>query len=69
MSATPAAPAATTPFTPSEAHAALLARAWQVMPGGVTSTARFNQAIQAQFYVSRAAGSKLYDLDGREYID
>jgi len=69
MSETPTSPAAATQFTPSEAHAALMARARQVMPGGVTSTARFNQALQAPFYVSRAVGSKLYDLDGREYID
>jgi len=39
------------------------------LPGGVCSSARINRGINAPFYISRAKGSKVYDLDGREYID
>jgi glutamate-1-semialdehyde 2,1-aminomutase len=39
------------------------------LPGGVCSSARINRAINGPFYISRAKGSKVYDLDGREYID
>ncbi len=39
------------------------------LPGGVCSSARVNRAIDNPFYISRAKGSKLYDLDGNEYID
>ncbi len=39
------------------------------MPGGVNSSTRFNKAIQMPFYVSKAKGSKVTDLDGKDYID
>ncbi len=39
------------------------------LPGGVCSSARMNRAIGSPFYISRAKGSKVYDLDGNEYID
>jgi len=39
------------------------------LPGGVCSSARINRGINTPFYISRAKGSTVYDLDGREYID
>jgi glutamate-1-semialdehyde 2,1-aminomutase len=48
---------------------ALQARAQQVLPGGVTATARHNAAIGRSFYVSHGQGPYVYDLDGREYVD
>ena len=44
-------------------------RARRVIPGGVTAAARFNKFLGRPFYISRAEGSKVYDLDGRPYID
>jgi glutamate-1-semialdehyde 2,1-aminomutase len=41
----------------------------QVLPGGVCSSARMFNGLGQPFYVSRAKGSRIYDLDGREYID
>jgi glutamate-1-semialdehyde 2,1-aminomutase len=41
----------------------------QYLPGGVCATARANQAIGHPLYVSRGDGSRVYDLDGRDYID
>ncbi len=39
------------------------------LPGGVCSSARMNQGLGHPFYISRAAGSKVYDLEGKEYVD
>jgi glutamate-1-semialdehyde 2,1-aminomutase len=39
------------------------------LPGGVSASARANAAIGHPFYVTRGSGSKIYDLEGREYID
>src|SRR5215470_15663491 len=39
------------------------------LPGGVSATARMNPAIGHPFYVSRGDGARVYDLDGREYVD
>jgi glutamate-1-semialdehyde 2,1-aminomutase len=41
----------------------------QYLPGGVAASTRLNRAIGRPFYISRGDGSKVYDLDGREYID
>lgn len=41
----------------------------EVLPGGVNSSTRFNQAIGGPFYVSRGQGSRVWDIDGREFID
>jgi len=41
----------------------------QYLPGGVSASARTNVAIGHPFYVTRGDGSKVYDVDGREYID
>lgn len=47
----------------------LWSTASQLLPGGVCSSARINSGLGHPFYISRAAGSKVYDLEGREYID
>jgi glutamate-1-semialdehyde 2,1-aminomutase len=39
------------------------------LPGGVSASTRLNRAIGRPFYVSRGDGSKVYDRDGREYVD
>jgi glutamate-1-semialdehyde 2,1-aminomutase len=41
----------------------------QVLPGGVNSSTRFNHALGAPFYASRAEGSCVWDVQGRKYID
>lgn len=44
-------------------------RARKVLPGGVNSSVRFNQAIGTPFYVSRAQGAHVWSIEGRRYID
>jgi len=44
-------------------------QAEQVLPGGVTAAARINAALGRPFVVARGEGARLYDVDGREYID
>jgi glutamate-1-semialdehyde 2,1-aminomutase len=39
------------------------------LPGGVCSSARVNKSLGRPFYISRAEGSKVYDMEGNEYID
>jgi glutamate-1-semialdehyde 2,1-aminomutase len=39
------------------------------LAGGVTSSTRVNQAIGHPLYIDRAHGCRVWDLDGREYID
>ena len=41
----------------------------QYLPGGVSASARANRAIGHPFYISRGDGARVYDLDGRDYID
>jgi len=48
---------------------ALFDQAQQVLPGGVTATARFNKALGHPFYLSRGDGARVFDLDGRPYVD
>ncbi len=43
--------------------------AQKVMPGGVNSSVRYNNAIGLPFYISHAKGGILYDLSGRPVID
>ena len=43
--------------------------AQQVMPGGVNSSVRVNQALGTPFYASRGQGSRVWDIEGREFID
>lgn len=53
----------------SDATANLFEFAQQYLPGGVSASARQNVAIGHPFYVSRGDGSRVYDVNGREYID
>jgi glutamate-1-semialdehyde 2,1-aminomutase len=39
------------------------------LPGGVCASARIHRGLGRPVYFSRAAGSRLYGLDGREYVD
>jgi glutamate-1-semialdehyde 2,1-aminomutase len=47
----------------------LYERARRVLPGGVTAAARANAALGRPLYIERAAGSRVYDSDGRALID
>ena len=52
------------------ASAHLFAEAQQVIPGGVNSPVRaFRRVGGTPFFVDRADGARLWDVDGREYID
>jgi glutamate-1-semialdehyde 2,1-aminomutase len=44
-------------------------RAQRHLPGGVTAAARIHAALGRPLLVERAAGGRLWDVDGREYID
>jgi glutamate-1-semialdehyde 2,1-aminomutase len=49
---------------------AVFERALQVMPGGVNSPVRAFKAVGGTPpFIASAAGSKLHDIDGKEYID
>lgn len=48
----------------------LYRRALKVMPGGVNSPVRSFKAVGGEpVFIKRADGSKIYDVEGREYID
>lgn len=48
----------------------LYKRALKVMPGGVNSPVRSFKAVGGEpVFIKRAEGSKIYDVEGREYID
>jgi glutamate-1-semialdehyde 2,1-aminomutase len=52
------------------ASGALFARARKLIPGGVSSPVRaFRKVGGEPFFVARAAGAHLEDVDGRRYID
>jgi glutamate-1-semialdehyde 2,1-aminomutase len=40
-----------------------------VLPGGVTASARVHPSLGRAFLVSRGAGGRVWDVDGREFID
>ncbi len=44
-------------------------KARRVLPGGVNSSVRFNRALGTPFYVSRTRGSRVWSIEGREFID
>ena len=49
---------------------ALFAEALKYIPGGVNSPVRAFRAVGGQpFFVNRAAGCRVWDVDGNEYID
>jgi glutamate-1-semialdehyde 2,1-aminomutase len=47
----------------------LYEEAQRYLVGGVSATARANPAIGHPLYVARGDGPRLYDVEGREYID
>src|SRR5216684_676062 len=48
----------------------LFATALQCIPGGVNSPVRAFRAVGGQpFFVDRAKGARVWDVDGNEYID
>ena len=50
--------------------AALFEEALKYIPGGVNSPVRAFRAVGGQpFFVDRAAGARVWDIDGNEYID
>ncbi len=53
-------------------HAAsdrLWERAQRYLPGGVTANARIHRSTGRPFLAERAAGGRVWDVDGREFID
>src|ERR1700735_4665679 len=44
-------------------------RACNYLAGGVTASTRLNRAIGHAMLIDRAQGCRVWDLDGREYID
>src|SRR5258706_2010311 len=51
-------------------NAALFERAQKTIPGGVNSPVRAFRAVGGTpRFVARGAGSRIWDADGREYID
>jgi glutamate-1-semialdehyde 2,1-aminomutase len=54
----------------TERSAALFRRACEVTPGGVNSPVRAFRSVGGEpFFVERAAGARLWDVDGNEYLD
>src|SRR6195256_7080739 len=48
----------------------LFAEALKFIPGGVNSPVRAFRAVGGEpFFVERAQGARIYDVDGNEYID
>ena len=45
------------------------AYARQYLAGGVSASTRLNRAVGHPLYFDRAAGCRVWDLDGREYLD
>jgi glutamate-1-semialdehyde aminotransferase len=41
----------------------------EYLPGGVGGSARFNPALGYALAISRAQGSRIYDVTGKDYID
>src|SRR3989338_1385354 len=53
-----------------ELSRSLYAEALKLIPGGVNSPVRAFRAVEGEpLFIQRAKGSKLYDVDGNEYID
>ena len=48
----------------------LFKRAVNVIPGGVNSPVRaYGSVGETPRFIRKASGSRIYDVDGREYID
>jgi glutamate-1-semialdehyde 2,1-aminomutase len=55
---------------PSKSSKSFFAKASKYIPGGVNSPVRAFRAVDSTpIFIERAAGSKIYDVEGREYID
>jgi len=48
---------------------ALYGRARQVLPGGVTASARLNPMLKHALMMQRGQGPYVWDVDGNRYID
>jgi glutamate-1-semialdehyde 2,1-aminomutase len=55
--------------TPSSRSDALYDVAQRYLPGGVSAAARFHPALGRPFFAARGDGPRLWDVDGREYLD
>jgi glutamate-1-semialdehyde 2,1-aminomutase len=56
--------------TPQPHSADLYARACRVIPGGVSSPVRAFRAVGGTpLFITRGAGARVFDADGREYLD
>jgi glutamate-1-semialdehyde 2,1-aminomutase len=53
----------------STASEQLWERAQRHLPGGVTASARIHAALGRSFLAERALGGRVWDVDGREYVD
>ena len=47
----------------------LRAEAKRYLPGGVGATGRHNPCLGYALYLRNAEGCRIYDVDGKEYID
>ena len=57
-------------MTASQSHQQLMAQARQIIPGGVNSPVRaFGSVGGTPVFMDRGKGSKLWDTQGKEYID
>jgi hypothetical protein len=64
------APKFTAELYDAKQWADLFARAQRSIPGGVNSPVRAFRAVGGQpFFVDRARGARVWDVDGHEYID
>ena len=57
------------PATGQLTEAQLAAEAARHLPGGVGAAARYNPSFGRALHISRAAGCRIWDADGNEYID
>src|SRR5579864_4383648 len=59
-----------TGILPDMSNEALFARAQRTIPGGVNSPVRAFRAVGGMpRFITRGAGSRVWDVEGREYID
>ena len=56
-------------MAPARTLRELQREAERYMPSGVCASARFNPALKSALYLRAAEGSRIYDVEGKEYID
>ncbi|MEK0447375.1 MAG: glutamate-semialdehyde -aminomutase, partial [Verrucomicrobiota bacterium] len=55
---------------PSSRSSALFSEACRWIPGGVNSPVRAFRGVGGEpFFVERAEGGRIWDVDGKEYVD